>query len=84
MSTLVDWYYKPEVAARVAAWVNYICPVEGAQQAMQRIDPDLALSPLIFPDATILDQSYIFPTLGAEDDERLRATFDKVIAPLRD
>ena len=29
---LMDYYYDPEVAAEVAAWVNYITPVEGAQR----------------------------------------------------
>src|SRR5699024_6963007 len=28
--TLMDYYYQPEVAAEVAAWVNYISPVQGA------------------------------------------------------
>ena len=28
---LINYYYEPEVAAKLAAWVNYICPVEGAQ-----------------------------------------------------
>ena len=79
VARMIDWFYRPDVAARVAAWVNYICPVEGAQQAMERIDPDLALSPLIFPDSTILDRSSIFPTFGADEDERLRAAFDEVI-----
>jgi spermidine/putrescine transport system substrate-binding protein len=83
VARMIDWFYDPEVAARVAAWVNYICPVEGAQQAMERIDPDLALSPLIFPDSTILDRSSIFPTFGPEEDERLRTAFNKVISPLR-
>ena len=27
----MNYYYEPEVAATLAAWVNYICPVEGAQ-----------------------------------------------------
>ena len=35
--------------AEVAAWVNYICPVAGARVAMEKIDPDLAESPFIFP-----------------------------------
>ena len=26
---LMDYYYEPEVAAELAAWVNYICPVAG-------------------------------------------------------
>ena len=30
------------VAAKLAAWVNYICPVAGAQEEMTKIDPDLA------------------------------------------
>ena len=40
--TLMNYYYDPEVAAEVAAYVNYICPVEGAKEAMQEIDPELA------------------------------------------
>ena len=75
VAQLAAYFYDPVVAAKVAAWVNYICPVLGAQEAMERIDPDLALSPLIFPDTTILDRSYQFTSLPAEDDQRLRATF---------
>ena len=45
---------------------------------MERIDPDLALSPLIFPDDTILDRSYQFPSLPAGDDEQRRARFAEV------
>ncbi len=75
VAQLLNYYYDPNVAARVAAWVNYICPVEGAQASMERIDSDLALSPLIFPDSTILDISYQFPTLPATDDDALRTRF---------
>ena len=75
VAALIDYYYDPKVAAKVAAWVNYICPVEGAQEEMQRIDPDLALSPLIFPDSSVLDRSYQFQSLPEEDDVRLRKAF---------
>ena len=75
VARLAAYFYHPVVAAKVAAWVNYICPVLGAQEAMERIDPDLALSPLIFPDTTILDRSYQFASLPAEDDQRLRKSF---------
>jgi spermidine/putrescine transport system substrate-binding protein len=50
----IDYYYDPEVAARLAAWVNYICPVEGAREAMADIDASLVDNPLIFPDAETL------------------------------
>ena len=38
---LMNYYYDPEVAATVAAYVDYISPVAGAQEAMQRVDPSL-------------------------------------------
>jgi hypothetical protein len=49
---------------------------------MERIDPNLALSPLIFPDYTILDSSYQFPTLPTEDDTRLRNRFADVASSI--
>jgi spermidine/putrescine transport system substrate-binding protein len=76
-TALADYYYRPDVAAEVAAWVNYICPVEGAQAVMQETDPELAASPLIFPDATILDRSHQFPSLPIAADDRLRAAFSE-------
>ncbi len=68
--TLIDYYYQPEVAAEVAAWVNYITPVAGAKEAAAAIDPALAENPLIFPDDDILSQVKIFRGLtGAEENE---------------
>jgi spermidine/putrescine transport system substrate-binding protein len=46
---LMNYYYDPKVAAQLAAYVNYICPVAGAQEAMQALDPELAKNSLIFP-----------------------------------
>lgn len=60
----IDYYYEPEVAARLAAWVNYICPVEGAQEEMRRIDASLADNPLIFPDDDMLAATFAFMALN--------------------
>ncbi len=35
----MNYYYQPDVAAKLAAWVNYICPVQGAKEEMEKIDP---------------------------------------------
>lgn len=52
---LIDYYYRPEVAAELAAWVNYVCPVPAAQAVLADSDDEetaaLAENPLIFPDA---------------------------------
>ncbi len=45
----MNYYYDPMVAAKLAAWVNYICPVAGAQEAMEKVDPSLVDNALIFP-----------------------------------
>ncbi|WP_426595249.1 ABC transporter substrate-binding protein [Cellulomonas sp. McL0617] len=76
---LMDYYYDPEVAAQVAAWVNYITPVEGAQQAMVAIDPDLASNPMIFPDAATLSKVSVFRTLDPAEEARYNGEFLTVI-----
>ncbi|GAA3541575.1 ABC transporter substrate-binding protein [Aeromicrobium flavum] len=60
----VDFYYQPEIAAQLAAYVNYICPVKGAQDAMLEIDPELAESQLIFPTDETLSQTHGFMALS--------------------
>ncbi|MET9414151.1 spermidine/putrescine ABC transporter substrate-binding protein [Streptomyces klenkii] len=50
---LVDYYYRPEVAAQLAAAVNYVCPVPAARDVLasssDKEEVELAENPLIFP-----------------------------------
>ena len=32
---LIDFYYQPDIAAEVEAYVNYICPVKGAADVLK-------------------------------------------------
>jgi spermidine/putrescine transport system substrate-binding protein len=59
----INYYYEPEVAAKLAAYVWYICPVKGAQEAMEKVDPSLVDNPLIFPDAKSLATTHSFMAL---------------------
>ncbi|KAA1420554.1 spermidine/putrescine ABC transporter substrate-binding protein [Mumia zhuanghuii] len=59
----IDYYFRPDVAAKLAAYVNYICPVQGAQAEMEKIDPELAADPLIFPDDETLAKTNSFMAL---------------------
>ena len=76
---LMNYYYDPQIAAQVAAYVQYISPVEGAQEAMKSIDPALADNQWIFPDAETLAQSYVFMTLTEEKDVEYQRAFQKAI-----
>ncbi|MET9113331.1 spermidine/putrescine ABC transporter substrate-binding protein [Streptomyces longwoodensis] len=68
---LVDHYYQPEVAAELAAWVNYVCPVPAARDVLAA-SPDedtaaLAEDPLIFPDASMRRRLAIARDITAEE-----------------
>ncbi|MDQ3157257.1 MAG: spermidine/putrescine ABC transporter substrate-binding protein [Actinomycetota bacterium] len=59
----IDFYYEPEIAAKLAAYVYYICPVKGAQQAMEKVNPDLVDNQLIFPSEETLKTTHGFMAL---------------------
>ena len=76
---LMNYYYEPEVAATLAAWVNYICPVQGAKEAMEKIDPELVDSDLIFPSADFLAQTFLFQDLDEKTARSYSTDFTKAI-----
>jgi spermidine/putrescine transport system substrate-binding protein len=74
---LMNYYYEPEVAAKVAAYVNYITPVMGVQEILQKTDPKLASNPLIFPPDDVRKRLYAYPALTpAEEREMQQAMAD--------
>jgi spermidine/putrescine transport system substrate-binding protein len=77
--TLINYYYEPEVAAEVAAWVNYITPVVGAQEAAMAIDPELAENQLIFPNEETLSTAHIFRALSAAEETKYQAQFQQIL-----
>ncbi|MGN9890146.1 polyamine ABC transporter substrate-binding protein [Micromonospora sp. L31] len=76
---LINYYYEPAVAAQLAAYVNYICPVKGAQAEMEKIDPELAANPLIFPDEALLSKSKVFMALDEKQEKEYETKFQQVI-----
>lgn len=66
----INYYYEPEVAAKLAAWVNYICPVEGARDAMVKIDDSLVDNKLIFPDEEDLKDTFDFMVLDEKTNQK--------------
>lgn len=74
----MDFYYRPEIAAQVAAWVNYITPVQGAKEELEKTDPELASNELIFPSEEFLSQGSIFMALDEDQELRYQTAFDDV------
>jgi spermidine/putrescine transport system substrate-binding protein len=76
---LMNYYYEPEVAATVSAWVNYICPVEGAKEAMAKIDKSLVDNDLIFPSPEFLAKTFLFQDLDEKTSRTYSTDFTKAI-----
>ena len=76
---LMNYYYDPEVAARLAAWVNYICPVQGAEEAMAKVDKSLVGNPLIFPTDDDLAGTWMFMNVDTKTREQYDKEFNQVI-----
>ena len=74
---LINFYYDPAIAAEVAAYVNYVCPVKGAQAEMEKISPELASSPFIFPDATMSSKLSVFRSLTPAEETTWGEAFQK-------
>ena len=70
-STYMIFVYDPEVAAKIAAYVNYVTPVKGAKEAAAKIDPELAENPLIFPDEETLSKVKIFDSKALTNQDYL-------------
>jgi len=75
----IDYIYEPEVQAPIEAYINYICPVNGTKEVMAKTDPSIAKNPLIFPDKSVFDNTYIFRDLTPEEETELNDAFQKLI-----
>lgn len=78
---VMNHYYDPAVAAEVAAWVNYVCPVDGAKEEMEKIDPELAESPFIFPSDSYISEHNIqgFRALDSQEDADYSAIWARTV-----
>jgi spermidine/putrescine transport system substrate-binding protein len=77
--TMMNYVYEPAVAAKIAAYVNYVTPVEGAQAEMEKIDPKLASNELIFPSAATRAKLHPYVTLSAADERKMNDAMQKVV-----
>jgi spermidine/putrescine transport system substrate-binding protein len=73
----MNWVYEPVEAARIAAAVQYISPVQGVQEILAR-DPataELASNPLMFPDAATQQRLRVFGPLSESEEARWEERF---------
>ena len=77
--TMMNYVYDPEVAATIAAYVNYISPVKGVKEVLLKKDPKLANNPLIFPPEDVAKRLYPYPALSPKDEQTMQEAMAKVV-----
>jgi spermidine/putrescine transport system substrate-binding protein len=71
----INHYYEPEVAARLVKGTLGVSPVAGAREAMERIDPQLAANPFLFPSVELLANTYQMMPLTETQNRRYLRDF---------
>jgi spermidine/putrescine transport system substrate-binding protein len=78
----VDYVYDPVNAARIAAYVGFISPVEGVQQQLARSDDPavaaLAESELMFPSEEMMSNLHVFADLDEDEEAQFDARFAEI------
>jgi spermidine/putrescine transport system substrate-binding protein len=76
--TMFNYLLDPVVAAKLAAYVNYISPVKGAKEELEKTDPDIANNELIFPPEDILAKLHPYPSLSPADEREMQEAMARV------
>jgi spermidine/putrescine transport system substrate-binding protein len=75
---LINYYYDPAVAARLSSYINYVCPVKGAQEEMAKFDAKQSKNTLIFPTAETFKKLQVFRGLTPSEQLKFSTAFQKV------
>jgi spermidine/putrescine transport system substrate-binding protein len=76
--TMMNYVYDPEVAAKIALYVNYLSPCKGVRQIVEKTDPKLAQNPLVFPSPEILGRLHAYPALSDTDERTMKEAMAEV------
>ncbi|MBJ7520920.1 MAG: spermidine/putrescine ABC transporter substrate-binding protein [Solirubrobacteraceae bacterium] len=76
--TMMNYLYEPQVAAKLAAYVNYISPVDGIKEILEQTDPEIASNELIFPSDEVAANLKNYPQLTPAEERQMREAMAQV------
>lgn len=77
----MDYVYDPEHAAKITESVQYISPVKGVREVLQKAGGDsakLADNPLLFPDDATVKRLKVFGELDQKDEIDVQSRFNDI------
>ncbi|MFD7982168.1 spermidine/putrescine ABC transporter substrate-binding protein [Kitasatospora indigofera] len=76
---LIDFYYRPETAARLTAGIGFVSAVTGMKEALTALDPDTAANPLVVPTPEMAAKVHVFRSLNEAEESDFEEKFSKLI-----
>lgn len=76
---LIDFYYRPETAARLTAGIGFVSAVTGMKEALAALDPDTAANPLVVPTPEMAAKVHVFRSLNEAEESDFEEKFSKLI-----
>ena len=78
----INFSYEPQVQADIAAFVNYVTPVRGVKEILEKRDPALANNDLIFPSEEFTKDCFPFqdPPGSEEDVAEVEEAWQEVVS----
>ncbi|MCX5210581.1 spermidine/putrescine ABC transporter substrate-binding protein [Kitasatospora sp. NBC_00240] len=76
---LIDFYYRPEIAARLTAGIGFVSAVTGMQEALAALDPETAANPLVVPTPEMAAKVHVFRSLNEAEESDFEEKFSKLI-----
>ena len=79
--TMMDFVYRPTIAANIASWVWYVSPVPAAKDVvLNKLDyPLVGNSPMVFPNPDQLAQAHTYKVFeNAEEEQEWNSIFQPI------
>ncbi len=75
----MNYVYEPKVQADIAAYVNYVTPVEGVKPILAKREPELAENQLIFPSPEFTEGCFSQAQLSGEEEQNVTRVWNSVL-----
>jgi spermidine/putrescine transport system substrate-binding protein len=76
--TLMDWFYRPEIAAMLTSWIQNVSPVPEAQQILRDAGDPVAENPLVFPTPDMYERLRGYRVLDEQEQQRWDDLFTSI------
>jgi spermidine/putrescine transport system substrate-binding protein len=73
---MIDFVYRPEIQVALTEYIQYVPPVKGAREILEKRSPEIAQSELVFPD---LKNAHDFKSYPEEEEAEIEAAFQRAI-----